>query len=413
MPRSRSALRRFFNEAARLHRSLHDLEELGARGPAALVGLLLSGRLFELLRGSRKTVQQRFDALFDRAEAPRFVLGAPIAYFDDNPRRLAWLLYLGVWTRYVESGSYYFKGGSAALATALVEYIRDRGGAVLPSARVESIVLDANGSVAGVTYIGTGGTVQQAWAPIVLGNASPAVLRELLPSRARAAFAAQYAKFEPSVSLFVVSLGLSRPAADFGVSAYSTFIYPERMARFEDFAKEAAVFASAPTGRMPPYVLADYGRLPTGLRKDGDPYLLSVTGVDRLAWWQGLEGAAERDRRERWIDALVADLDAHYPGIKAAVAQREIATARTMRTWLGTPEGEVYGFRPTPSRLFARRPTAATAVSGLWLSSAFTVTGGYAGAMQGGLMAADAALRAAQGARRGGSLAEPRRLVSR
>ena len=47
---------------------------------------------------------------------------------------------------------------------------------------------------------------------------------------------------------------------------------------------------------------------------------------------------------------LVADLDRRYPGLGSAVAHREIATSRTMRTWLGTPEGEVCGFRPPPRR---------------------------------------------------------------
>src|SRR5450755_682934 len=36
MPQSRRALKIFFKEANRLHRSFHDLEELGARGPVVL-----------------------------------------------------------------------------------------------------------------------------------------------------------------------------------------------------------------------------------------------------------------------------------------------------------------------------------------------------------------------------------------
>ena len=64
-----------------------------------------------------------------------------------------------------------------------------------------------------------------------------------------------------------------------------------------------------------------------------------------------------------------------------------------MQSHLGTPSGSVYGFRPTPSRMFGRVPSAATPIKGLWLSLAYTVSGGYSGAMQGGLMAANAALK--------------------
>jgi phytoene dehydrogenase-like protein len=94
------------------------------------------------------------------------------------------------------------------------------------------------------------------------------------------------------------------------------------------------------------------------------------------------------------MDALIADVDRRYPGFAGAVTQAEIATARTMKNRLGTPFGEVYGFRPTPARLFRHTPSAATSITGLWLSSAYTVSGGFSGAMQGGLIAADEAIRA-------------------
>jgi phytoene dehydrogenase-like protein len=112
----------------------------------------------------------------------------------------------------------------------------------------------------------------------------------------------------------------------------------------------------------------------------------------------GLDNAHEALSRSlpdarKVIDALVAEVDRRFPGFAGAVSQSEIATARTMKSRLGTAAGEVYGFRPTPSRLIGRPPNAATSIDGLWLSSDYTVSGGYSGAMQGGLMAADAAAR--------------------
>lgn len=122
------------------------------------------------------------------------------------------------------------------------------------------------------------------------------------------------------------------------------------------------------------FVIADYGRLDSGLRRPDDPYLVSLSGVDRLAWWAGSDEPAEMARRERWIEALVADADSLYPGLGATVTQAEIATARTMPNRLGTPFGEVYGFRPTPARLFARPPSTATSIKGLWISSAYSLS---------------------------------------
>ena len=275
----------------------------------------------------------------------------------------------------------------------MLKHVKESGGDARHHCSVVSILLDAKGRAAGVAYEDRTGDRSEALAPIMFAGAAPAALTEMLAEDRRAAFAHQYATFEPSISLFNVSLGLSRPASEFGVSAYSTFIYPDNLRRYSDFPGAAAIFGREPSGAMPPYVIADYGRLDAGLRQPQDLYLVSLCGVDRLAWWDELDEAGETARRKRWIDTLVADVDRRYPGFAGAVSQAEIATARTMKTRLGTPSGEVYGFRPTPSRLFGRLPSAATAIEGLWLSSAYTVSGGYSGAMHGGLMAADAAWR--------------------
>ena len=91
------------------------------------------------------------------------------------------------------------------------------------------------------------------------------------------------------------------------------------------------------------------------------------------------------------MDRLIAHLDAAFPGFAAAVVQREMSTAATMRHVLNTPEGAVYGFAPEQSGAGPR-----TAIQGLYLASAWTMGGGYTGAMLGGA----AAVREA--ARRGG-----------
>jgi phytoene dehydrogenase-like protein len=278
---------------------------------------------------------------------------------------------------------------------ALVHRVKEGGGEARRSCDVTSILLDGRGRAAGVVYQDNNGSMHEAHAPIIFAGAAPSAVAAMLPERLRATFGRRFSSYRPSISLFNVSLALSRPASDFGVAAYSTFVYPEQMRRYSDWPPAAAGFAKDPPGVMPPYVIADYGRLDSGLRQPGDPYLVSLCGVDRLAWWDGFDEAAELGRRRRWIDALVADADRHFPGFAGAVRQSEIATARTMRNRLGTPFGEVYGFRPTPARLFGRPPSAATPIKGLWITSAYSVSGGYSGAMYGGLMAAAAASRAA------------------
>lgn len=393
LPHSQQALDRYFDEIGRLHHSLADLESMGARGLSALTGLVFSGRLFELMAETRRSLGDRLDAIFGNDETIKFVLGGPLFYFDDDPGDLSFVLYGGVWSRYVESGSYYVRGGSQALTLALVHRIKDHGGVLRRKTDVTRILLDADGRAAGVAYRDETGTEKEVLAPMIFGGTSPDHLEAMLPEPSRAPFAKHYDRFEPSISLFTISLGLERPASEFGVSAYSTFIYPDTLHRFADVPKASAVFAQPPSGAIPPYVVADFSRLDTGLHRETDPHFLQIGGVDRFDWWRDLDEPTERSRRQEWIEALVGDLDRRFPGIAGAVTQAEMANARTMKTRLGTPHGEVYGFRPTPSRLFGRPPSAATPVDGLWLASAYTVSGGYSGAMHGGILAADAALR--------------------
>ena len=127
------------------------------------------------------------------------------------------------------------------------------------------------------------------------------MLAEMLPDAQRVTFERAFARFEPSNSLFTVSLGLSRPAADFGVGAYSTFVYPDTITRLDQAPAAAAVLAGEPLSALPPYVIADYGRLDTGLRRDDrDPYLVTLSGVDQLSIGMGSTPMPTRASRGGW-----------------------------------------------------------------------------------------------------------------
>ena len=92
------------------------------------------------------------------------------------------------------------------------------------------------------------------------------------------------------------------------------------------------------------------------------------------------------------LDAIVTGIDRSFPGFAGAVLQREMATAATMRRYLNTPDGAVYGFAPDPPQGL---PTAGsekaivTTVPGLWLTSSYGGFGGFTGVM----LAAQAAMK--------------------
>jgi all-trans-retinol 13,14-reductase len=73
-----------------------------------------------------------------------------------------------------------------------------------------------------------------------------------------------------------------------------------------------------------------------------------------------------------------------------------MATAETMQRYLNTPGGAVYGFAPVDSLRQTIKRGPRTRIRGLWLASAYTVSGGYTGAMIGGAQAASGAMREAR-----------------
>lgn len=390
-PSSAVGIKAFFRGARRLHNTLADMEDAGTKGPMSLLSTVFSGRIFELLGHLRETVSEHYDDVLGDDEAAKLIIAALLPYFDDDPSRLSHTAYTGIWSRYAEDGSYYFKGGSRALTFALLKMVKDAGGTARRLCEVEAVLMDGNGSMSGVRYVDEAGEQITCRAPVVFAGNAPEHLANLLPSDVSGALKAKYEAHEPSISLFNISLGLNSSAESLGITSYSTFIYPKDLERLADYPEVCARFGQEPGAQLPPYVIADYGRLDSGLRQPGDLHLVSICGVDRFVWWKELDETEEMARRGAWMDRLIADVNRLYPGFDDAVVQKEIATSRTMKNRLGTPGGEVYGFRPTPERMFSRPPKAATPVKGLFLSSAYTVSGGYAGAMHGGLMAGEAA----------------------
>jgi len=198
------------------------------------------------------------------------------------------------------------------------------------------------------------------------------VLAAMLPDDKRATFMSRYHGRRPSISLWTMSLGLNRHSHDFGVRHYSTSVLPSWLTTLSGFRDAAAVLGEDPESRITPYGFVAYDQIDSGLNASG-PYLAALVGLDRVQNWAGLTSEAKRERKERWMDRIIADLDRQFPGIAGSIMHREMSTSETFQQYLNTPGGSLYGFAPE-SRGFM--PLAATAISGLYLASAFTGGGG-------------------------------------
>lgn len=355
----------------------------------------LSLDLWAGLRDIRSSLSDVFERYFGDNEAIKIALSANLAYYSDDPDNLWWMAFAMAQGGYMQAGGYYIRGGSQRLTDRLVAAITKGGGVVLANSPGTGIVLNADGSVAGVRYRdGQIGREVTASTRTVFANAAPHVVQQMLPETERTGFMRQFEARELSISLTSATIGLDLPPTEFGVTSYSTVLVPDWMEKFSDFKQGTALFGADPAGRLPVMCVVDYGQIDSGLAGDG-LHPINIVCADRLANWEGLSDGAYQARRDAWLAAFIARLDTEWPGLAGAVKASRMATARTMHDHLNTPEGAIYGFAMVPPKTLPREAprNTKTTVEGLWISSAYTGFGGFTGAIGGGISAARAAMR--------------------
>ena len=340
------------------------------------------------------SLAQKLDAVFGNDEAVKCAVAANLSYFHDDPATLWWMHFAMAQGSYLQSGGRFVQGGSQRLSSALARAIRAAGGEVLLRRVATGIALDAEGRAGAVTHTAKDGSDSRTVeCRRVIGNAAPGALAPLMPQAAADRLQANYANRAPSISLFAMTLGLSRPPREFGVSAYSTQVLPRQLRRLSDYSQGARLMAGEPGGLMLPMSLVDFTAIDSGI--PSPPYVLSVYGPDLLSNWDSSDLDAYREKRGRWQDAIVRYLDSLYPGLAGAVVASSFNTALSVRQYLNAPDGAVYGFAPTPPRAIGQavERSPRTAVSGLYLASAYAGFGGYSGVVQAGGACADMILR--------------------
>lgn len=345
-----------------------------------------------MLRDRRASLTEVMDQLFGRDEAVKLALSANLAYYADDPDTLLFVNYAIPQASYLIGGGHYIRGGSQALSDRLAEIVVSAGGTVEIGREATGILTD-HGRAVGVLHAARNGRdAQEERAPVLFGDAAPHVLAEMLPDEEQDRFSAPFRDRKLSTSLWTVALGLERKPAAFGIRTYSTIVLPDWMIRLGQFRDAAGMLAADPAdgAPLPPYSFVDYSRIDSGLNQEA-PFLGTLCGLDRWENWTGLSAGGIRDRKQRWMDRLVRDLDHQFPGIAGSIVHREMAIAPTFHQYLNTPRGAVYGFAPAGE---PGHGSPVTPVENLFLASAFTMGGGFTGAMMGGAEAVRAALKA-------------------
>ncbi len=389
-PASKKPVERVLGKMERICNAVAGLS--AARDNRSLTGLLGALRQgYPLASGWRASLDEVFAAEFGGDEGLKFALAGNLPYYAADPKRLWWIFYALAQGGFLGAGGVYIQGGSRVLSTKLAGVIKKAGGSVRLGTAATVIETDASGHVKAVCYASRRSqATERIETRIVFANCAPTAIAAMLPKDAGSRFASAFASFKPSTSLFSAHFGLKTNPAQFGLRCYSTILLPDWMTKLKDYAGTGALLGANPNGKLPPLAIANYGAIDAGL-DDGGPILVSVAGIDEIANWRPLSQSETAARREAWLDAIIGELERHYPGFAGAVVEKVFLSAVSMERYLGTPDGAIYGFDMTPPRapIWAGMPRSTkTPVTGLYLASAFGGAGGYSGAMGAGSEAA-------------------------
>ena len=394
-PACRTGIDRLFALMETVQAGVADLNRARADRSA---GRLLRGvlELRSLVGDWRASLDDVLARTLGDHEAPKFAIAGNLGYYADDPRRMWWPFFALAQGAFLSVGGVFIKGGSRTLSVKLAKVVMKATGSVLLGREAVGIDVGASGRPAYVRYVDPKApeVVERVGAKVVLANCAPDVLAGLLSRPQRGALERAYSGRAVSTSLFTAHFGVSTPPAKFGLDRYGTIVLPEWTELLRDVAESARLLGADPGSRLPSYGIANYGAIDSGLAHGG-PTLVSIVGLDRLSNWAGLTSQEEKDRRERWLDAFQSALDRNYPGFAGAVTERMFLNARSMRNFLNTPDGAVYGFAPMPPQrgIWAGYPRSPrTPIPGLYLASSFGGSGGFTGAMMSGAVAARTAM---------------------
>ncbi len=393
-PAARDAIGRVLGKIEKLYATTAKLTEARRRRSLGKLAEALTGSLL-MASSWNDSIDDVFSREFGDNEAVKLALAGNLLYYTADPRKLWWMFFAVAQGGFLGSGSVYVQGGSGMLVEKLREAAVQAGCTVQPNTTAVSIELNQEGAAcAVVTAAGDEKPSQRLEARVVLAASPPQAIAAMLPEHAAPRFSAAFEGQLPSTSLFSVHLGLKVNPAQFGLNDYSVVLLPSWMTSLRDHSQSAALLSANPAGKMPILCIANYAAINAGLDDGSGPKLVSVVGLDSAANWQGLSKEEEGARRNAWLDAIIAELDRHYPGFASAVSEKTFLSAASMERYLGTPGGATYGFEQLPpaAPFWKGRPrTTETAIPGLFLASAWGGTSGFSGSMACGEEAADLA----------------------
>ncbi|KIM11069.1 MAG: hypothetical protein KU37_08170 [Sulfuricurvum sp. PC08-66] len=358
-PQERDAIAQMFADFATIEEALNGLGKLSWQDIFKAFGYIRT-----ILRHYKRDAQSYIDDLFDDPMLKK-MLFANVAYYHDKPQELSLLYFVMAQYSFIKYGGYFIKGGSQVLSNYLASIIEAHGGEVRTKTLVTAIdVQNTKATLVRAKHKGNTLSFQADW---VLSNASPHdVYGTLLP---RDYYDTSIDKLQNSISLLTIYLGFTvNLKTHYGTRPYTIGIAVPKC----DDALLSRDFG-----------FTDYAQIESGLC--GEHHSVgTISMVGYIQEWEHLDEATYEATKQKVLAHTLEKLDAYYPDIARYVAFADVGTPRTMRRYLHTPHGEVYGFAPTPMQVARRFSFHSKTVKNLRFVGAWSFGGGFSPAIMSG-----------------------------
>lgn len=303
-------------------------------------------------------------------------------YYGLPPSTLSAFYYANATGGYLKNGSYYIKQRSQDLSRAMAREIEKFGGKILYNKKVTQISVNDN-IVSGVKL--ADGTSISAKAVVSNASALTTFDAMLPPDLIPAEYRDQLKKYRPSISSFIVWLGLKRDISD-KISCYGTHVSagcdPETAYR-------KCIEGDIENG---PFAVAVYDKAFKGYSLPGTSTLMLLF-LCGYGPWRQFESDYRNNRKKsyytqknHWTDILIHRTEQTLiPGLSEMIEVREASTPLTNWHYTGNTEGAIYGFEQSMDNAFINRIKNKTPVNGLFLAGSWgNPGGGYEGALRSG-----------------------------
>jgi phytoene dehydrogenase-like protein len=214
-------------------------------------------------------------------------------------------------------------------------------------------------------------------AKAVVSNASvPATIKMLPPNVIPAEYLQQLNGYRPSISTFVVWLGLNGNIRE-KVKNYEIFLHRDYDPEKSFAASQACDPNNSSLG------VTVYDNAYDGYSNPGTS-TVSILVLSGYEPWRRFEAdyfAGRKDQyrkeKERVAATVVKETERLViPGLTSMVEVMEISTPLTNLRYTKNPEGAIYGYEQSVENSFMNRLNNRTPIKGLYLSSAWTRPGG-------------------------------------